>query len=617
LIAALPLLACARTAPTRGEMEMACTSLRSEDGFASTVQPTFVAIDEARGRGVATGLALANVSVFDLDAGVRTGAIPYAAPSTEDPRVVMDAAGVAWVGSASSPGLVRVDLDRGEATAVPGVEAVSLLLPTAAGVVYAGSPDAEEPALVRLDGDGNVAATANVGPYRGGAAHPDGLVVLDGTLARVLDADTLEEISTCYLGITAVWVAALDDGTLASSDGEQLARSDCAGEVGVWSGPLEVRGMVTDGVTAWAIDRVGPDDPTRGVAWRIAAAGEPELAFVTGKNTAHGQVDRGTGRLWANSEGSGEVMAWDLATGDEEAVISVGSSVDGLVVTGEGEVLATGRLSDLVATVSGGAPTRVDGVRWPWMPVLDADRGRVWTVDHLDGLLVGLDAATAEVRDAFDLGLGPNTLLTFDSLALAHDRGTLLVADSESDVLLELAPDSGATVASWDLGGPAVEDPDQGGQLELLYREGTAWLARTNDGRVQRLDLGTGQRTDAWLSDDELGVLMSRRITRAMVFDGQDVVLGPLRVDAETLAVTGVLDIAALLTPLADGDWLALDIGGASLVRLDADGARVAERKWMDESEPGVLAAVDGSNVWITRPWEGMVCRVPLEEVGG
>ena len=591
-----------------------CFSLRTEDTFPSMTQTFDVALDSARGRGVATGLGLPYLSVLDLGRGARTDAIRYSERSTTYPRAALDGAGTAWVASQSAPALVRIALDTRVVTPIPTVSEARWVVGLHAGVLVPRPTASDAPGVVRIDGDGAVLADSSLSAARAGAAHPDGVVVLTDTEAVVLDADTLVEGERCDLPFSGDRVTALDDGTLYVSDGTRLARLGCADATPeTWTVGVEITALVSDGVTAWALDRIGEADPTGGVTWRIAPNAAPILDFSTGKNTGYGDVDRATGTLWVNAEGTAEVHAYTLANGARAAAVSTGTFVDGLALAPDGAVLATGRLSGLFARFDGESAVRGAAVRWPWSPVVSGDA--IWMLGQLDGQLASFDAATLGTRTHVDLGAGPNPLLTFSGLARADDRGTLLVAESNADLLLEIDA-SGVELGRWALGGPPVDDPDFGAHLDLLYRDGVAWLARTSDGRLQRIDLETGERVDARLDATALRTLQDRRRTHVLRWDGAGPRVGPFGLDPDTLAVTDTRDaIAALLAPWPDGDgWLALDNTGTALLRLDANGDTITTHPWFAERQPGTVAVFseDGSAVWVNRAYEGLLCRVPV-----
>lgn len=596
----LLLLACASEPPAEREAHApaGCWSLRTEDALPSVTQTYDVAVDAPRRRAVATGLGLPYLSVVDLDTAARVDAIAFAERSTTYPRVAVDDAGTAWVASQSAPALVRVDLATRTASAVSDVHDARWVVGLDEGVVVPGGAG-----VVRVvDG---VVAEAAVGA-RAGARHPDGVVVLGDAEAVVLDAD-LAEVDRCALPFMANLVAALPDRTLVVADGRRIARGACGGAFEAWTVGVELTDLATDGATVWALDRIGEADPTLGVAWRLDDA--PVLAFPTGKNSGYGEVDASGGALWVNAEGTAEVHAY-APDGERIAAVSTGTFVDGLVEV-EGALVASGRLSGLLARFDGETVTRGEPVRWPWAPVYDGDA--VWMLGQLDGVLSAVDSSTlaAEHRD---LDVGANPLLTFGDVAVADDRASVLVAESAADVLFELR--DGAQVARWPLGGPPVDDPDFGAHLEVLYRNGVVWLARSFDGRLQRLDLATGARVDATLDPDRLRTLQDRRRTHALAWDGAGPRYGPYGLDPDTLAVVDEWDdVGALLAPWPDGGWLAIDAAGTTLLHLADDGARLGERPWFTvERQPGTLAApaADGRMAWVNRPYEGVVCRIAL-----
>lgn len=592
--------------------DIECHSLRTEDALPSATQTFAVAWDPVGGRVLVTALGLPFLSVIDPVAGKRVAAIAVGPAPAMNPRLVADDSGIGWVGSLSSPELVRVDVDSGLATQLSGFSGVNWLVAMPSGVVL---PQAGR--VVRIATTGEVVAEAGVSAATGGARVGEDVVVLEDAAAVWLDGGTLAETRRCDLPFAAKFVAGLPDGNLVVSDGDRLARLDCGGgEAGSWPFDADITSLIADGTSVWALDRVSADDPTVGTAWRIDVTGTPAKAFPTAKNTGYGAIVEGV--LWANAEGSSEVMAFRLADGARLAEVSTGTSAADVVVDSEGGVVVTGRLSALVGRIDDGETLRTEPLEWPWAPTLAGDR--LVLLDHLHGTLASLDAHHLDDLIAFDLGLGPNELLTFDSLAFAEDRGTFLVAESQADVLLEVDLDAGELVHRWDLGGPLVTDTHLASQLELQLDGDVALLARTSDGRLTRLDLATGDRREATLTADHLKVLRSRRQTRATQLAGGFLWLGPLRIDADTLDVVDLWpDIGGILAPWpgAEGEWLAITANGKALAHVNTQGELGPSLAWFDEPQPGTVAALDpdGQAAWVTRSYEGRVCRVPLKRV--
>jgi hypothetical protein len=611
-----------RDAGTEGvPVSTECWSLRTEDDLPGTTQTYDVALDPAGGRAVATGLGLPHLSVIDTRTGARTDAIAYAEDGLLWPHVAVDGQGTAWIASLDGPGLTRVDLATRTVLPVEGASGAGWVVGLVDGALAPRETTQQGASVARYDAAGTLVAERPVERARGGALHPDGVVVLADDVALVLDATAgdaaLDVLSRCDLPFAPDFVVALDDGALVVADRARIGRVACGvGLSDTWEVGVEITELVTDGQRAWALDRIGPDDPTLGVTWEIGTSGAPVPGFVTGKNTGYGDVDRSTGALWANSEGTSEVRAWLLADGTELAVVSTGTFVDGLALAPDGALLATGRLSGLVARLDDGRVTRAAPVRWPWAPILAG--GRLWVLAQLDVLVASLDPLTLGDTIVHGLGHGPNTLLTFDDLVDAPDRGTLLVAESAADVLLEVGTD-GVVRAEWPLGGPAVDDPDEGAHLEVVYRDGIVWLARSYDGRLQRIDLATGVRTDAALDVERVEQLRDLRRTHAFVWDGERPRIGPWGLDPDTLEVVDAWEgVGALLTPLPDGrGWVAVDGTGRDLLRVE-DGVVRRRDRWLDVRQPGTVALLDadGTGLWVNRAEDGQVCRVPLGDLG-
>lgn len=587
-----------------------CHSLRTEDALPSATQTFSIAHSAVSQRVVATNLGLPYLSVIDPDSETRTDAIRWTTAPANNPRVVVDGTGLVWIGSLSEPTLVQVDLSSGTVTEIDGIGGVNWLVALDDSVLVPLGGEA-----VRVGADGAVVATESSGPASGGARVGDDVVTLAGQQALRLDATTLSLRETCMLPFAADFVAGLPDGALVASDGQRVARVRCGDERGgeSWTIGNDITSLVADGTSVWVLDRVGPQDPTHGTAWRVDVTGEPIAAFSTAKNTGYGEVIDGA--LWANAEGSSEVSAWSVSDGTPLAEVSIGTSTADVVVDDDGGVIATGRLSALVGRLDDGELTRTEPLAWPWAPVLAGER--LVLLDHLEGKLASIDAHHLDDLVTVDLGKGPNSLLTFDSVAWWSSHGTWLVAESEADVLLEVDLEGGAVLNEWPLGGPALTDAHLASQLELQLDGDTALLARTADGRLTRLNLTSGDRVDGWLSDEHLDLLRSSRQSRATQLADGSLWVGPLRVNATTLAVEEVwAEVGSLLAPWPGepGAWLAISPKGTALLHVDNAGSAGAPFEWFDDAQPGTVAALtpEADAVWVTRSYEGRVCRVPL-----
>lgn len=585
-----------------------CHSLRTEDDLPSATQTFTVVHDAASGQVLATNLGLPYLSVIDPVSELRTDAIRWTTAPANNPRVVVDASGQAWIGSLSEPNLVRVDVAAREISPITVVSGVNWLVALDDSVVI---PQVRE--VVRVAADGSIAARTL--PANGGARVGDDLVLVSNDMVSRLSVDTLALLDECAAPFSAFLVAGLPDGALVISDGQRIARFSCGDvrDVESWGVGNDITSLVADGTSVWALDRVGTEDPTRGTAWRVDSAGDPVAAFSTAKNTGYGAVIDGV--LWANAEGSSEVSAWSIADGQRQAEVSIGTSAADVVVGDDGGVIVTGRLSALVGRLDGDEVTRTEPLVWPWAPVRSGDR--LVLLDHLEGKIASIDAKKLDDLRTADLGKGPNSLLTFDSLAWSESRGTWLVAESEADVLLEVDLEGGRVLREWALGGPALTDAHLASQLELQLDGDIALLARTSDGRLTRLNLTSGERVDAWLSEDHLDLLRARRQSRATQLADGALWLGPLRLNPSTLAVEEVwTEVGSLLAawPGAAGEWLAISPGGKDLLHVDDSGSTLASFAWFDDAQPGTVAALapEGDAAWVTRSYEGRVCRVPL-----
>ena len=634
-----------------------CESYEPYPELLNHVQPFEIAVDPVRRRALSTSLASRTVGVYDLDWSGMVKTVPVGPRPLVYPDVAVDEAGVAWITNFSQPPVIRLVPDGGERSFPDG--AISL----ARRVVAAGGGGA---VVLGVDRDG-VSLLERHGPGGGveASAFLDrdglGLVDLGGDRVGVLIAgDELGEleirtqadlavVESCDLPFPAGRGALLSDGTVLVTSRTRVGRAGCGGEAPAdWESGVENQDVIAlDDGTALVLDRIGPDDPNLGVARRWDRDGplDPD-GFPTAKNTGYGAYDPVLGRVWANSEGTSEVI-W--AFPDEGAVVGslrTGTHLDGLALDPEheGGVVLTGRLSDTVQRLSVfETVARTDGVRWPFSPVVDPARDRVWVLSQTDAAVHGLARGTLDGVSVLPTGDPPNGLLTFGSLALHPGRDTLLVAESAADALIELDPADGSERGRWPLGGPAIDDPDVIGHLSVHPQPDgdAALLCRTTDGRVQRIDLATGELQTTWLEAQAVASLGEGNAVHSatLLADAGLFYAGGFALDAATLdrradADLDVLRVVGTDPTDPDGALIVVDAGGRRLQRLAAgvwgvagggggvhrgaaDGTVVGEFTLADLEVRASLFRIDPlrERVLVLRSADARLCSFPLREI--
>ncbi len=617
-----------------------CESYEPYPELRNHVQPFEIAIDPERRRAFSTSLASRTVGIYDLDWSAVVAMVPIGPRPLVYPDVAVDELGVAWITSFGHPPLIRLEPDTGERSFPES--GVSLARRVAAvpggGAVVLGVDRDDRSLLIRHDPDGAVGASTSLD------VAGLGLVPLAGGRVGVLSADggagtleireltDLELLDSFEIPFPASRGAELADGTVLVTSRTKVGRAGCGGEPGVvWESGIENQDVVAlpDG-TALVLDRIGPDDPNLGVARRWGRDGPVDTTgFATAKNTGYGALDPDTGRIWANSEGTSEVVWLDPEARTVAGELRTGTHLDGVALDPEreGGVVLTGRLSDTVLRLEVfDAAARGEQVPWPFSPVVDPERERIWVLSQTTATVHGLDRASLAVEERFPTGDPPNGLLTFGGLALHPERRTLLVAESSADALIELDPTGGAELGRWPLGGPPIDDPDLIGQLALhpLPGEDAVFVCRTTDGRVQRIDLVSGDVRTAWLGADVLGALGEGNAVGsvALLPDAGLLYVGGTALDTGTLdrrpdADRNVLRIVGPDPTDVAGAIIAVDPGGRRLLRLAPDGELLGELTLTDHEVRASLFRVDPlrERVLVLRSADARLCSFPLGDM--
>ncbi len=605
------------------------------------INPFEVAVDAAHRRVYSTSLGNRTLGIYDADTFAILAMVPLRERAQVRPDVVVDASGAAWVLGELDPAVVRYAIDaEGRRQYNRPLAQANDGLPLPDGGLLALGADADGVQLLQRFGkDGGIGGEQRFdGHAHGLIAMRDGHIGLlmqawDSDGLRVLDPDSLEQVASCTLPFEASRGAQLEDGTVVISRDDAIGLAGCDGaEPQAWQVGVENKDVVAIGAEAVVLDRIGSGegvDPNLGLARVVTAAGMLDgRSFPTAKNTGYGAYDSHKGLLWVNSEGSAELVAFDPATGAEQARVRTGTFLDGLAIDESVEqgYYATGRLSNSVLRVADGAlAAESHAVLWPFSPVVDPARDLVWVLSQTEATVHGLRRSDLALKRSIDPGLGSNVLLTFGSLALHPQRGSLLVAESERDVVLELDPDSGRVLGRWELGGPAIEDPDLIGQLELHVAEddGALLLVRTTDGRAQRLELDSGALSTIWLDGAELALatrLHSVGIS-ALHAPTSTLYVGGMAVDARSLTRTPEADLPLNrllgVHPWTPDHLLGVASDGRALVELDAAGGVVGEQPFSlrDLNAPTFRIAAQQEAILVTRSQDASICWFGFERL--
>ena len=570
------------------------------EGQLNFLLPVRVAIDAAHRRAWAVGNGLPTLAEVDLDAGALVTVLALGDDvNTKNLHVTTDGLGTVWILQDGAPAVLRVDPSTGEVVAVDILldqtrRAVGL---PEGGLIAAGPQGDGVDQLVRVGADGLVedrvdldvsvaGATllddGTVAAYAGGA---DGDVTLDlydpTDLSLIKRCDSDVAVTSGLAELTLLprnRVAATHDGAVAILGCE----TDWV-EVAVGT---ENRSPVWVDDTLYVLDRIGPKEtqnPNYGVAHRMDVEGNRVGApLTTGKNSGYGAYDAGTGLVWYNSEGTGELWGMDPLTGEVGRRVRLGAHVEGVAgdPTRPGLAWFAGRLTSTVGRLDGATGelrTVSDEIRWPMAPLVHD--GALWLLDGIEDIVYGLDPDTLEVRYAWPLGTEPNGSLTLNDLGWDEARGSLWVAHAGENAALEVDPSTGAIRSRWELGGGPVRDPDLPGRLELVMVGDAVLVVRDNDGAVTRIDPETGDTVEAALDGDTVvAMITSLRLDRV-----QGAASAPRfwalgqAYDADTLLRDSAADLDAdFVIGERDGGWLVWDNDAAAVRQLDAAGAEVA-----------------------------------------
>jgi streptogramin lyase len=627
-IALLLLLGCGR--------EPQCADLKVREDLANHVQPYEVAIDVERRRVYSTALGSQAVLAYDADTHEVLQDYPLGTSPLTTPDLEIDPDGNLWIVANNDPAIVRFEKATGDRRIYWNeLDGARDLVPRAeGGAVVLGRSGASNNALRAFDDQGEVVASLELEAAARGLVALDGFervgVALEGELLLLLDSADLSEAGTCPHVMQRVWRGAqLDDGTVVLS-GEGSIGTACVERPQAWRVGEENMEVISLGDHALVLDRIGLEegfDPNLGIGRLVDADGVYDR-YVTAKNTGFGALDPSTGLVWANSEGTSEIVIFDPETGDLDDAIEVGTFLDGLAADPEDTsvLFATGRLSDTIVRLEGVTPTASSSeVHWPYSPIVDVQRDLLWVLSHTESTLHGLDRQDLTLERSFDPGLGSNTLLSFGTIMLNTERGSLFFAESQRDLLLEIDPDSGEELGRWELGGPPIEDRDQVGELAVRAssEDGMVYVVRSNDARVQRLDPDSGSLQTEFMPED-VGAALSvgHRTDFLRIYPQHGLLyIGGKAVRLEDLSRWEDRDLPVTRVagphPVKKGQWIAVDDARRHIVRLDGDGTELGRMAFASHELYATVFEMspETRSVTMTRALHGMVCSFPVSSL--
>jgi len=599
-----------------------CVDLQDDPTGANHVQPYHVWVDGPRRQVWSVALETPTIAVFDADTQEDIQRIAVADKVFNRPSIVTDDAGIVWISNAGTPPLLRYDPATGEVSPRFPLAGVHALVPrVGGGVVVFGVDSAGVHSAAVVDAAGERGAVVAVEDALGIVAHPDGVLLLSRE-GPVLNPDDLSEVGSCPLPFAGSFGTMLPGGEAVVTLDGAVGWSDCAGGTDFWWVGVENKEVVPWGSGALVMDRIGSDDPNLGITRFVDASGVTD-GFVTAKNTGFGMLDPQTGLLWANSEGTDEVAAFDIDRGVSVAAVRLGTFVDGLAAdpVDPDVFVATGRLSDTVKRVVDGAVvSETHAIHWPYSPVIDPLRHRVWMVRQTESAVVGLDEATLTPTVEVPLGFARNPLLLFSTLAWDSNRDLLYFAESNTDTLVQIDPDTGLETARWALGGPLIEDPDDVGELSVQVDlpSGAVFVARTNDGRLQRIDPVSGSILRAFYDEDPTLSADRKMDSVHPVSEAGLVWFGGRAFDIDTLTRRSdrVFEAADVYFPV-DDDWVLINRDKTELRRVRLDGSIVDQLPIMDKTVNAEVARIteDRQRLWFADAYAARVCGFAVDAV--
>ncbi len=474
------------------------------DPLPTLLLPYDVEVDPVHRRAWVSSLFQDVVAEVDIDASSLIGVYELPEDEYSFPYLAVDGDGEAWVPNAT--GLVKIAMG-GEVTSYPFDVVPRKVYGGAGSSVYVSTDDNPRQfgaTLSLMDGDGAMVTSAELDQdilHIG--AGPDGTIAAS-TMGRdgvpgvsIFTADTLEPVGTCVSPFPANGIFPTSTGDFfVLTDGEiGYARCDGSDPTSIMMGEENKFAVVEeDAITVF--DRLG-DRSTGGRSLGMGRRLDLDLnvisTFPTGKHSGFGGLDTVTNTAWLNSEGTAEAQAYAVDTGENTAKVRLGTHVE-CFATSDVPALAwvTGRLSGLIDRVdlaSGTVLSATEGPMWPVSPLWHD--GILYVLDQVGGAIYLYDPDTMGLEDVWALDVPENDDLDFDDLVWSDDRGTLLLALGESNLLVEVDPALGEVLGVVELGGDAPAEGTTVGRLEIATQGDEVWVVRSSDSQMTHLNLST------------------------------------------------------------------------------------------------------------------------------
>lgn len=527
--------------------------------YTNLLLPYDVTVDSTQRRAWVTSLYEDVVGLIDIDTERLLGV--YTLPDDEYnlPIVMADGEGDAWMANRS--GLVKITLD-GDVTSYPIEFPIQNIFGGPGATVYVSSDDSSTTSgatLAIVDGDGLVVTSTTLDKdIMSIGAGPDGTIATStmssegATGIAVWSSDTLELLDECASPFTASAIFPLSDGNFFVLRDTQVGYARCDGvePSSVVLGEENKFAVVgTDTITVF--DRIG-DDTTGGRALGMARYLDLDLnvtgTFTTGKHSGFGGFDAATGQVWINSEGTSEVQAYVVDTGENTANVRTGTHVEGFTVSDQiGVAWVTGRLSGLIARVdlaSGDTTPASEGPMWPVCPLWHD--GVLYLLDQIEGVLYTYDPDTMRLVHQWPLGVAQNDDLDFDDMVWSSAHGTLLVAIGMANQLVEVNPLTGDVLDRYDLGGNAPPAGMTVGRVEIVTLGEEVWVVRSSDSMATHIRLDTREVSAAVLATTHQVTEAQYELVPKLAWltsDGARLYFGSLAFDAQTFAALPEYDV--------------------------------------------------------------------------
>jgi hypothetical protein len=532
----------------------------NQTGFLEHLLPTGMAVDPGNGLGFSVSLSMPTLSVFDMNNGELLDVVDLEYQPAY-PRISVDGQGTLWLSNSRNDAGFGYSPTTQEKIELPAGFAKTndvLGLP-GGGAVYVGVL-ADGSSVVRsLGGDAHQVAQSLYPDelLRTVVVAKDGIGVLavspDGS-ARVvvLGPGNLEEISVCDGLRGGSFMVQLPDESWVVSDTNTLFHSDCSGGTTSVTIGNENHQIFVINNEIVLLDRIG-EPAVAGESWAVMRHLSLDLEVLPeiqrlGRNSGFGGYDPRLEQLWVNSEGTGEVWAIDVSTGEVNNRLRLGTHLDQMAIdpSQENIVWVTGRLSSSVVRVDLTSGERVysnNEIDWPVGPVFA--EGSLWVVDGLSSGLFQLDPETLTIERVVDLNLPENPLLAINDMAWSEARSTLFLTHGATNILYEVDPVAGEILSNWTLAGELITDTEQVGLLEIFIDGDFVYVARLFDGEITRIDPDvSGSAVTGRLADEELAELSGLSWDLLFV-EGDSLFFGPFSFDTVGLRRTPENDIAA------------------------------------------------------------------------